>query len=1303
MRILESNPLAVKMAVAARKAPRATAVGPVRQAHLLRLLLLVLFLAPAGLAQLYTGSVTGVVTDPSGASVPGAKVILVDQDKGFTFNGVTDSAGRYLFRSIPPGTYRIRVEAPSFQTQSQDAVKVDVSQNVSIDFSLKVGVVSDIVEVKANTVQLQTEDAVTGQVVNRKFINDLPLISRDFLDLAFLAPGVTTTNVPGSGSEINFNSNGSRNSTADVLVDGATATNFDQNSGIQTLIYTPSVDAVEEFKVEQSNFSAEYGFAASTVLNVVTRSGTNKFHGSAYEFWRNQILDANDWFNNATGTKIQPFRRNNFGGTVGGPIKKEKTFFFFDYEGLREKAASGNSGFFGVPTLCERGDPAGVCPVGSSALGNFGELCTLQGGTFNSSGQCSVAAGQIWDPYTGVFSAAPDPNNSNVGPGAVRQSFVPFNNLATYVSPGNAGKGVVLPATAGNLIDPLAAKLLLLFPKPNQTIGTLSDAQNNDYFASGVDSNSNNQFDIKIDHRFNERNLLSAKYSHKSSNFHSLDCFANVADPCTGGPDHTTAHLFAINFNRTFRPTLMLTLTYGLTRAFEFAQGLKGDFPNFDPVGQLGVPSYLEKSGFLAVPAIQLSNYNTTVGNNIGNQTFSILREGQETHHLGGSVNWIRGAHELKFGGEWRVHRINFTNPGWPAGDFNFDFTSTSQISSEPDFSTGGDALASFLTGIGPSADSSGGGCTPCFRGFTNFVSTQSFQYAAYVQDNYKITPKLTLNLGLRYELNTPRTERFNRMDWLDPNLVSPLQIAQPVALIQPIPGVAVSSTLRGGEVFPTSKDRSNYYADYKDIQPRFGLAYQLPHAFVVRAGYGIYFSTPRGGASGTGPWGFQGFDNQPPWITVINDGTGDATPCCTLSNPAPNGVPQPPGSSLGALNDIGFSAVGPVRRISQPTPYEQAWSFGFQKELPGKILLDTSYVGKKGTHLYLGGYRDMNRLGPQVLALTPAQIGALTTQDQPNPFFCAAAPCDPAHTISDPNSGLSAQFINRYQLQLPFPQFTGFQGDSPPIANSIYHALQVRAEREFSNGLQFLVSYTWSRSIDDASATDDSISFLGGGTTGGSTLSVQNPYNLRAERAVSVFDIPQIFQFSYTYELPVGRGKLLGANLHPILNAIVGGWQTNGLWRLSSGRPIIPILLSIDSGQTQNSIPTFSQRPILSAPLQRASGSTSSLIASGYFANPGVLSAPDPFTFGNAPRTISNVRQPGVNIASMSLFKEFPLGILREGSRLEFRAEAFNVFNHPNFAGPNTKVGSGNFGMITSTLRNSGPRELQLGLKLYF
>ena len=1249
---------------------------------ILTALIFCFLLVPGAVAQLYTGSVSGTVTDPSGAVISGANITLVDQEKGFSYTAKTDASGRYLLRSIPPGKYRISVETPNFQSQRKDGITLDVNQNVAVDFSLKVGAASQVVDVQATGVELQTQDAVTGQVIDRKFINDLPLVGRNVLDLAYLTPGITEVDTDCQGCMANnFISNGSRNATADILLDGVSSTNFEQNSGILAPTYTPSVDAVEEFKVQQSNFSAEYGFSGATLVNVVTRSGTNQFHGTLYEFVRNEKLDANDWFNNFNGVPRAPLRHNDFGGTVGGPIWKNKTFFFFDYEGTRTRSFA--SATAGVPTNAEKG-------------GDFGALCTLSGASFDSNGTCSDPAFQLWDPYSGSF----DPDL-----GSVRSVLIPFNNLATYASPGNPALNgtpfqVANPGTAGNLIDPVAAKLMQMFPAPNKPIGSVTDLTN-DWFASGTNRDSQNQFDIKIDHRFSESKLLSTKYAERRDNSHSFTCFPNEADPCTGGPVQEHDHLFALNYTQTFSPTLVMNLSYGFTRGHVNERGITGDFPKLNPVTDLGLPSYMLVSRYPQIPNIGINGYLAAGGSNIGTQTFSIIKEGQETHTALGSLNWVRGKHELKFGGEMRVHRINFTQPGWPGGAFSFDFSGTSQVST--DGSTGGDGMASFLTGIG---FNSGG---DNLYEVPNDVATQNFQFGGFVQDNLRATPKLTLNVGVRYEISLPRTERFNRMNWLDPNLAYSLTAPA-------LPDLPV----KGGEVFASPSHRYNYDTYHGAIQPRLGFAYQLPHNAVLRGGYGIYFSQPRSGAAGTGPWGYQGFDQQTPWIPTFQN--AGVLPGARLSDPFPGTGPKlPPGIScglpdcpqnLGPLNDVGFDAVGPIPSISRNVPYEQAWSLGVQKELPWKIVAEANYVGKKGTHLYLGGFRNLNRLGTD---FEQARVsGAITTDDIRN-LARDQVPNPLAPYITDPLSELSQPTVHPYrdpgnQFHTPFSQFVGFDGDSPPIANSIYHAAQFRVEKSFSSGLQFLVTYAVSKSIDGASATDDSISWLGGGLQG-NTLSVQNPHNLRAERSLSTFDIPQVLQFSYVYALPVGRGKRFGGSMNSILNGAIGGWQLNGIWRFQAGRPVI----LVEDSSIRHAIPTYGQRPTLTGPLQVNHSSTLSMI-SDYFANAcdtgngqtcpngdptGVLIPAADFTLGNAPRTYGGVRQPSSKIVNMALFKEFPLAGLREGMRLEFRLEAFNAFNHPNFGPADTALGDGSFGTITSLATPT--REVQLGLKLYW
>ncbi|MGA3166102.1 MAG: TonB-dependent receptor [Terriglobia bacterium] len=1194
-------------------------------------------LVPAlAVAQLYTGSLTGLVTDPSSAVIPNAHVRLVDEQKGYSFTADTDATGRYLFRSVPPGSYKLSVQAQGFQAQEQAGIKVDVNQNVTVNLPLKVGATLQVVEVTAAAPVLSTQDAVAGQVVDRRFINDLPLVGRSVTDLVILTPGVTEVDTAcGLCTANNFISNGTRNSTADVLMDGVTTTNFDQNGGILSPLYTPSVDAVEEFVVQESNFSAEYGFTGATVVNMVIRSGTNQFHGSAYDFLRNQKMDANDFFSNAAGLPLPPLKRNNFGATVGGPIKHDKTFFFFDYEGTRQATLSTFTA--GVPSAAER-------------TGNFGELCGLAGGSFDANGMCSADAGQIWDPYTGVY-------NADLG-GPVRSGYIPFDNLITYMSPGSPnlnGTNLQLPASPGNLIDPIALKMMPYFPLPNIGVGTAAYNQYTNWQGAAAAHGIGNQFDVKIDQRFSDKDLLAVRYSRSSRPGSATPaCYGNVADPCTTGPFPMDSNLVAINHTHTFSPSLLLTMSYGLARNFYFDESIAAEsqYKGLSPVATLGMPQYMDASGIPFIPSIALGNYTSPniTSTNLGTQPWGYSRQGTETHQLLATLNWVKGAHDLKFGFDGRLHRTSFTQPGTPGGYFTFDFSGTSEFPA----SGGGDGMASFLTGVGGPA-SWGQYEIP------NYVTTQSFQYGGFVQDNWKFNRKLTLNIGLRYDVSTPRSERYNRMNGFDPNVVSPLT-------------VPALGTLHGGEIFMSPSHRNNFNTDYGDVGPRIGFAYKVFDKTVLRGGYGIFYSTVKSGAAGTGALGWQGYDEVTNWYP-LNPSDG-ATPFGRLSNPFPNGVRLPPGNSLGLLNDVGLSAFGPVASIDSPNPYEQSWSFGIQHELPSSILLDVSYIGKKGTHLYFSGAGGLNHLGPEIEQYNSSQIAALNTYVS-NPF---------QGIITDPNSGLSAGAVQASQLQLPFPQFTSVGGEDPPWANSSYNALQLKAEKRFSHGLQFLATYVWSKSLDNASSTGGGVTWLGGITH------LADPNNRQLERGLSTWDLPSVLQFSYTYELPIGKGKPLLGKANAVVNGFLGGWQTNGIWRYTDGRPEI---LGLSGGQ---SLPTYGgQQPNLSAPLKCASSD----ILDQYFANPDAVSVPPPFTLGTAARTEGGCRQPGQANTNLSLFKEFPLARLREGAKLQFRFETYNAFNHPQFGGPNTTVNGGSFGVITWTANS--PREVQLALKLYW
>jgi Carboxypeptidase regulatory-like domain len=1188
------------------------------------------------LSQAYFGTVAGLILDPTGAVIPGVKLTLTDVEKGYTYTETSNKAGEYTLASIPPSTYTLTAEMPGFEKTVRTDIVVNVTGHVTANLTLKIASAAQTVEVSSQNTTLQTQDATTGQVINKKFIDDLPLVDRYVLNLVQLAPGITNVDdqcgISCTGT--NFISNGSRNSTADILMDGASITNFEPNGGVTNVTYTPSVAAVQEFKVQQTNFSAEYGFSGGSIINMITQSGTNKFHGSLYDFVRNQVLDANSWFANYYGQPIPGLSRNQYGGTIGGPIIKNKTFFFGDYDGTIEIDQTTPQA--GVPSAAER-------------TGDFGEVCAFYGGTFDSTGLCSVPQGQIWDPYSGTY----DPNLG----GAVASTFIPYNNMGTYASPGSpylAGTPYQLSGAPGDLIDPVAQKMINMFPMANINNGNIYD----NWIASGSSESTNEQYDIKIDQRFSQSNLLTGKWSQDWSHSSPYNCFGNFVDPCAGGPNSTPVHAIALDDTETFSPTLLLDTTLGFTRGIEKIHTYPPNGttnPPADPLTALGFPEYLNSAGFVGVPSMFIGGGYFSAGyQSMGSDPYGNYKQGQDTGQLSSTLTKQLGTQELKFGFDGRLHQMNYIQTNAPNGTFSFSQGGTAGCPNAV-ATCGGDAMATFLMGY---PDQGG------YYEIQYQAATENYQFAGYFQDNWRATEKLTLNFGLRYEVSLPRTERHNRQNWFDPAVQSPLQV----------PGVGPSGgsgPLVGGEVFASSAQRKIVDTDWKDWQPRFGFADQFSPKWVVRGGWGVYYSQSRSGATGVGPYGTQGFNQSTGLITTyLNQGN---TPYLRLSNPYPNGLILPPGNSLGLANDIGFGAVGPLRN-EKITPSEESWSLGIEHQFPWNVLVDAEYIGKKGTNLYFGGDNQLNILPISVENYSQDQIAAIQTY-VPNPF---------QGYITNPNSVLSGSQVQQFQLQLPYPQFTSVTTDVPPVASSIYNALQVTAGKNFSNGLQFLITYVWSKSIDDSSIQDDNTGFLG------SFVSLQDPNRPELERSLSTFDIPQVFQASYVYALPFGRGKAFGGDMPKVLDAIVGGWTTNGVWRYAAGRPLN--MLTYDG----TSLPTYgAQRPNIVGTPKRNHGHN---WINNYFTNPGVFVLPPLYAIGNAPRSLASVRTPYVFNADLSLMKTFSLESVRKGMSIEARIEASNAFNHPTFGQPDTSVDDPNFGVISYT--SSAPRQVQLGIK---
>jgi hypothetical protein len=1229
-------------------------------------------------AQTFTATVTGTVTDPSGAVVPGAEVTLTNTSNGFTFSATTNGAGVYVVPNLHPDTYTLSVSATGFKTYEQRGITLVVNQTATVNAALQVGSSVQTVQVEAAPPVLETQNAQLGQTVTGTLIEQLPLVGRDVQELISLAPGVTpppggACTVCGGTGDYNVVSYGMRNDLMDITLDGVTTSGPDFE--IHDQEFSPNLEDVQEFKIEQSNFSADKGFSGSTVVTMVTRSGTNQFHGKVYEFDRNNTFDSNNFFSNENGTPIPPLHWNDFGGTFGGPIKRNKAFFFFDYDGSRTSTLSVHS--FGVPDKSE-------------INGDFSELCgepngPAPGAMFNAQGICSNPAGQLWDPYSGFL------NSQGV---LVRNAIIPFNNMATYESPGAdlAATGLSLPAVAGNVINPTAQKLMELYPAPNVGVpGSSSYNPYDNFLSSGANTSSGNQYDVKIDYMINDTTHLTGRFSYDWGKSVSAMCFDDPADPCGSGPTTNPPYSgqIVLSLSHNFGPNKLLNLTYGFTRGGWVDPGeIAADFPDFNAVTALGMPAYInDDKGIKGPPAIgvNISDPYLYSGQPIGQLGWIVADVGRENHDVLGSLDWIVSRHDIKFGGEFRTLRDNSWGPGVPNSEEAFDqFGSTSENPT-----TGGDFMAGLLSGV--STD-----------GWGQFEldaapAELNKNFSGFIEDNWRTTRKLTLNIGLRYDLQFPQTERHNMLTYFNPAVASPLTGKVPaitpanwtytnsagntVPMTIPIPNL---SSLHGADQFVGVGGNSRWWdpsAYYNGWQPRIGLAYAFNSKTVLRAGFAKFFSWYQYGSGSYGVAG-DGFTQITPQLNTYQ-GNG-YTPWSSLSNPYPSGPIFPPGSSLGSLTNVGLTPTGPFDSPGwQVIPSSWDWNFGFQRELPGNVLLEANYVGMKGTHLMFGGYTSPNYLGPWVAKGTPAQIADRVAQLDtyvPNPYY---------GIITNPSSSLSASSVPAWQLELPYSQYTGMNFVEPPWSNSAYNGLEIRAEKRLSKGLEFVASYVWSKSIDDSSVQGDNTTFLGG------FLHLRDPNDREIDRGLSEFNLPQSFQLSYVYQLPFGQGKQWGSHWNGVVNAFLGGWETTGIWTIMTGQPIY-----LSWSSCGIAIPTYGcQQPDLIGALKRNNGPT---WMQDYFSNDSqVLREPAPYTLGTGPPVLPNIYGPGTENADLAIYKNFALSKLREGTSLQLRLETENGFNKPQFASPNTSFESGIFGLISSQVNY--PRQVQLGAELNF
>jgi hypothetical protein len=1122
--------------------------------------------APAVWGQAFTGTITGTVTDPNGAAIPEAAISVKNVATGDIRTGKTGGDGSFIFSQLTPGNYEVTVEMQGFRKSVQHDAVLRVNQTLEMNITLQLGEVTQTVEVAAGVTMLDTQSANRAVTLDQQAVLDLPVNARNPFVLVHVNAGVIAvrTGISQATQDQNhnrFSMNGGRGQAGLTLIDGVPAAAVDWGG----LIASPSVDSVQEVNITRNQFDAQFGKSDGGAVNMITRGGSNDFHGSIFEFLRNDKLDANSWANNRSGLKRVLFQRNQFGAAVGGPIWRSKRLFFFGaYEGLRQGSPGTN--ISSVPTSLQRG-------------GDFSQ-------TRNADGSLS----QIFNPFT--TRANPS------GSGLIRDPF-----------PNN-----VIPA---NLIDPVAAKVIGLYPNANTTGDANTNTRN--FVAAGKTTTINDRFDIRIDWAKSEKVSLFGRFTKAWQENVAPEFFGNGAD--TNFSDVNPRHQVVIGTTITPSPTWVVNILLGSGRWRENqnspSTGLNGT--------ALGLPaSLVSQFQTETYPEFTMQNYTT-----LNNRRY--LNVARETHNLQVNVTKELGSHSVKFGWIAELARLNQTDFYTPT--FGFTRGLTAGPVAAQTSATSGDAIASLLLGTGSS------GSVPVNAA----TATSAWYQGAYLQDSWRVSRRLTLHLGLRWEVQPGRTERFDRFNYFDFDSTSPL--AQPTGL-----------PLKGGLAFVTPQNRAVWDTTYNNFAPRIGMAYKLTDKLVMRGGYGIFYPQTGGG-------GRDGFSTTTTWLPTVGGDGLNPNPNGLLRNPYPNGLNQPVGSSQGLATLVGETVNAFSRQ--HPLGYVQNYSFDFQYEAAKGMVIEIGYTGSQGRKLLFGTGQQANQLAPQFLAL-----GTDLDANVANPF---------RGVIS--TGALSGATVPRHRLLRPYPQFLGVNlSVDTPGASSSFNALVARYHWQISGSLNLLTTYQWSKVIDNASEWQ--------GWEVGDTL--RNFYDLRVDRSISAHDIPQSFVSALVYELPVGKGRKFAADMHPVADAFLGGWQVSTIVRFSHGLPLLftaPNTLSTYGYQVQRPNVADLKAAAVDNPTPDRWFNTSAFLAPGRF---------EP---GNMTRWAPNIRFGPTRHADLAILKNFRFG---ERVRAQFRGEMFNMTNTPQFGRANTTLGGGGFGTVSGTT-NVGPRNIQLGLRIQF